>query len=69
MEQVAQLKRAWNLAPVLQIVQKIPENFWAKLMSCGSKDIFKNALSDVLILIMMSQIWSWFLPPSPSASL
>ena len=27
LEQVAKLKRAWNLAPVLQIVQKIPENY------------------------------------------
>ena len=26
-------------------------------MSCGSKDIFKNAQSRVLILIMTSQIW------------
>ena len=28
MEQVAKLKRTWILAPVLQIVQKIPENYW-----------------------------------------
>ena len=26
-EQVAKLKRAWNLAPVYQIFQKIPENY------------------------------------------
>ena len=25
--QVAKLKRTWNLAPVFQIVQKIPENY------------------------------------------
>ena len=52
LDQVAELKRAWNLAPVLQI-QKIPENIahafiyqltqYGRLMSCGSKDIFKNA--------------------------
>ena len=52
LDQVAKLKRAWNLAPVLQI-QKIPENIahafiyqltqYGRLMSCGSKDIFKNA--------------------------
>ena len=27
MEQVTKLKRTWNLVPVLQIVQKIPENY------------------------------------------
>ena len=27
MEQVAKLKRAWNLAPVLQIVQNISKNY------------------------------------------
>ena len=27
LEQVAKLKRTWNLALVLQIVQKIPENY------------------------------------------
>ena len=27
LEQVAKLKRAWNSAPVLQIVQKIPEKY------------------------------------------
>ena len=27
LEQVAKLKRAWNVAPVLQIVQTIPENY------------------------------------------
>ena len=27
MEQVAKLNRIWNLAPVLQIVQTIPENY------------------------------------------
>ena len=26
-EQVAKLKKTWNLTPVLQIVQKIPENY------------------------------------------
>ena len=27
LEQIAKLKRAWNVAPVLQIVQTIPENY------------------------------------------
>ena len=27
MEQVAKLKRTWNLAPILQIAQKIPKNY------------------------------------------
>ena len=43
---------AWNLAPVIQIIQMISEKYWpyiyqltmfGGLMSCGSKDIFKNA--------------------------
>ena len=44
---------AWKLAPVLQIVQKIPKIIahayiyqlakFGDLMSCVSKDIFKNA--------------------------
>ena len=54
--QFAKLKRTWNLVQLLQIVQKIPENYCpclellpyqltklGYLMSCGSKDIFKNA--------------------------
>ena len=62
------LKRTWKLAPVLQIVQKIPENFCPCL--CPSVDqvwwlnelwfnqyIPKCILSDVLIIsIMTSQI-------------
>ena len=53
MGQVAKLKKTWNLAPVLQIVLKITENYcpayiyqltkFGDFMSCGSKDIFKNA--------------------------
>ena len=49
-----------------QIVQKIPEIVdlayiyqlakFGDLMSCGVKDIFKNAPSHVLIPIMKSQI-------------
>ena len=33
LEQVCKVKRTWNLAPVLQIVQKIPENYciWSYL--------------------------------------
>ena len=57
LDQVAKLKRTRTLAPVLQIVQKIPENYcpcfylsisqvWLQyLMSRGSKDIFKHAPS------------------------
>ena len=56
------MKRAWNLAPVLQIVQKIPEDYWPCLyLSVDQvwwpKDIwFKRyiqnyTLSHVLILI------------------
>ena len=47
------LKRTWNLAPVIQIVQKITENYclayiyhltkFGDFMSYGSKDIFKRA--------------------------
>ena len=53
MEQVDKLKRTWNLTPVLQIVQKIPENYFpclylsigqfGDIVNCGSEDIFKNA--------------------------
>ena len=53
MEQVAKLKRIWNLVPGIHFVQKIPENYCpflnllvaqvGDLMSCGSKDILKNA--------------------------
>ena len=60
MEQVAKLKRTWNLAPVLQIVQKITENCCSylyisvgQIWSCGSKDIFKNAPS------LMCRYSSW----------
>ena len=45
--------RVWNLAPVLQVVQKIPQNYclayinqlakFGDLTSCGSKTILKNA--------------------------
>ena len=54
------MKRTWNLVPVLQIVQKIPEIIaldyiyqlakFGDLMSCGSKVIFKNALILTLIV-------------------
>ena len=53
MEQFAKLKWTHHLAPVLQIVQKILKSIalayiyqlarYGGLMSCGSKDIFKNA--------------------------
>ena len=54
LEQVTKLKRTWNLALVLQIVQKLPENYFTyiyqlakfgDLRSCGSKHILKNAPS------------------------
>ena len=52
MKQVAQLKMTGNVAGVLQISQKIPENYcpclyqlakFGDLMSYGSKDMLKNA--------------------------
>ena len=50
LEQVATLKRIWNIAPLLQIVQKILENYCpglyqsiGVLISCGSKDLLENA--------------------------
>ena len=60
-------KKTWNLTPVLQIVQKITENYWTCLYlsvaqvwwlhELGFKSyIQKCTLSHVLILIMMSQI-------------
>ena len=68
MKQAAKLKRTWNLAPVLLIVQKIPENYFSCLdLSIGyvwwlnelwfKRYIQKCTMSLVLILIMMSQIW------------
>ena len=46
------MKKTWNLAPVLQVVQKIPENYcpcifyqltkFGNFMSFGWKDMFKN---------------------------
>ena len=53
LEQVAKLKRTWNLAPVFLIVQKIPKIIalvyvyqlakFGDSMSCGSKNMFQNA--------------------------
>ena len=67
MKRVSVLKRTWNLSVVLQIVQKIPENYYPYIyqltkfggsMSSGSKDVFKNALlSYAIIIIMGSEIW------------
>ena len=68
MEQVATLKRAWNVAAVLHIVQKVPENYCPCLyLSIGQvlwfnelwfkRCIQKCTLFHVLILIMTSQIW------------
>ena len=54
LEQVAKLKRIWNLAPVLQVVQKFPENYclayinqlpkFSDLISCRSKEFSKMHL-------------------------
>ena len=66
--QVPKLKRTWNLAPVLQIVQKITENYrtclylsicqvWWLCELWFKRYIQKYTLSHVLILIMTSQIW------------
>ena len=54
MEQAAKLKRTWNLAQVLRILQKVPENYCpcllylsdqvSNLISCGSKDIYSKML-------------------------
>ena len=68
MGQVAKLKRTWNLAPVSQIVQKIPKNYCPHLyLSTGQvwwlhdlwfkRFIQKCTLSHVLILIVTSLIW------------
>ena len=68
LEQVAQLKRVWDLAPVLQIVQKIPENYcpclylsidqvWLLNELWFKRYIQKCTLRHVIILIMTSQIW------------
>ena len=68
MQQVAKLNRTWNLVPVLQIVQTIPDNYYPCLhLSIGQvwwlnklwfkRHFQKCTLSDALILIMTSQIW------------
>ena len=56
MEQVAKLRRNWNLAQVLQIVKIIPENYcpWDVIQKIYAKML---PVSCTLILIMMSQIW------------
>ena len=61
LEKVAELKMAWNLDPVLQIVQQFLKiiallNIYqlakcGDLMRCGSKDIFKRYIHPVLCLI------------------
>ena len=68
MEQVAKLKRAWNLPPILQIIQEIPENYspclylsidpvWWVNELWFKRCIQKRTLPHVLILIMTLQIW------------
>ena len=68
LEQIAKLKRTWNLAPVFQIVQKITENYCSCLYLSTSqvwwlhdlwfrRYIQKCTLSHVLILILTSLIW------------
>ena len=66
MEQVAKLKMTWELVLALQIVHKIHKIIaliyifqlakFGNLISCYSKDIFKNAPCLVLILMMTSQM-------------
>ena len=67
-EQVAKLKKAWNLAPVLQILQKISEKYcpclylsidqvWLVNDLWFKRYVEKCTLPHVLILIMMSQIY------------
>ena len=67
LRQLAKLKRTWNLAAVLQIVQKITENYCPCLyLSTGQvwwlrelwfkRYIQKSTLSHVLILMVTSQI-------------
>ena len=67
MKQVSKLKRTWNLVPVLQIVQMIPENYCAWLYLSISQVwwlnelwfksyIQKYTLSPVLTIILTTQI-------------
>ena len=62
------MKTAWNVAPVLQIVQKISEKYWPCLylsidqVWCINELWFKRiiqkcTLPQGLILTVMSQIW------------
>ena len=66
--QVAKLTMTWNLAPVLQIVQKITESYFPSLyLSFGyvwwlhelwfKRYVQKYTLFHVLIFIVTSQIW------------
>ena len=68
LEEIAKLKMAWNLAPPLQIVQKISENYcpclylstdqvWLLNELWFNRYIQKSTMSHVLIFIMTSQIW------------
>ena len=68
MEQVAKLKSTWNFTTVIQIVQKIPENYCPYLhlligQVCWLSELWFKiyiqncTLSHVLILIMMSHTW------------
>ena len=44
MEQVAELKRTWELAPVLQIIQKIPESYCLCLHQSTDQFWWRNEL-------------------------
>ena len=66
MEQVAKLKKNWNLASILQIVQRISVNYCPCLyLSIGnvwclvSKDIFKNDVTDLIRyeLVKITKTW------------
>ena len=68
MKRVSVLKRTWNLSVVLQIVQKIPENYYPSLyLSVDQvwwlsefwfkRCIQKCIISYAIIIIMGSEIW------------
>ena len=53
MEQVAKLKKTWNLAPVLQTAQKISENYWPCLhLSIGQvwhlNEMFRRYIQKII---------------------
>ena len=64
LEQVAKLKRTWNLASVLQIVQKIPENYWPCLyLSTGQDPYYHVEPYCPLTLIWVGFLGVGYNPP------